>query len=150
MRHLLGRPDPHRLELDALRFNVCRAGFERRQFLEGLAVRGDFEDASVERVASLGLAGGDGDGTEDDRLIEDEREMIVLAGVLGRREVAVGVAVEGELANLWAGGFQRRFDDGGHARRLGVECSDRQVQDQSHGEEESSHGSLRWVILVKS
>ena len=56
--------------------------------------------ASRELVAAVGLTGGHRHRLDGNRGVEDEREVVVLARGLGRGEIGVGVAVEGELADL--------------------------------------------------
>src|SRR5262249_9014865 len=113
MLQVLAWPDTDCLDLLAIAFRLGYSGGELRDFGERLAVRGGFEHAVGERIAPLGFDGDDPDRFQRNLFVENEREMIALAGVARRSEIGVRIAVECELTNLPRSGLQRRLNDGG-------------------------------------
>ena len=98
------------------------------------------------RVASLGFAGGYGDRIDGDRLVEEERQVVLDAGVLRGEEIGIRIAVESELANLTGGRGERRLDDGMDRRLRGLSAHRRCEKTEDQERNQTSHGTPPWLL----
>ena len=132
--------DPDRLDRLAARLGLRRPVPELRQVAESLAILRRLERPRVEPVGAVGLAGPDGDRLDNHWRVEDEREGILVSGLVLRGEEGRVVAVEGELADLARRRGQRRLDDGLDRLRLRIVGEGRGADEQDR-EDRAVHGS---------